>query len=179
MRQNSVLTRTSYTPTFLNLFAYTGSFSVYAARAGADASVTVDLSNTYQAWSARNFGLNGIDANRHTLERADVLIWLDEALRQARRFDVIVLDPPSFSNSKKMQGVLDLQRDHLRLISQCHALLPAGGELFFSTNLRSFALDAQLQRRLALREITRQSVPEDFKRQGHPPPHRAWHVQRK
>ena len=117
--------------TFLNLFAYTGSFSVYAARAGAGGSVTVDLSNTYQAWTARNFKLNAIDAHRHLLERADVLVWLEEAVRQARRFDVIVLDPPSFSNSKKMQGVLDVQRDHVRMISQCHALLAEGGELFF------------------------------------------------
>lgn len=161
---------------FLNLFAYTGSFSVYAANAAARGSATIDLSNTYQAWTARNFALNAIDTRRHLLERADVLIWLDEAVRQGRRFDVIVLDPPSFSNSNKMQGVLDVQRDHARLISRCHALLPAGGELYFSTNLRSFVLDAQLEARLALREITQQTVPEDFKRPSHPPPHRAWRL---
>ena len=93
----------------------------------------------------------------------------------AERYDVIVLDPPSFSNSKKMQGVLDVQRDHVRLVSQCHGLLADGGELFFSTNLRSFAIDPQVQMRFALREITHQSVPADFRRPGKPP-HRAWHV---
>lgn len=159
---------------FLNLFAYTGSFTVYAARAGAARSTTVDLSNTYQAWTARNFALNGIDPARHELERADVLAWLAEAVASGRRYDVIVLDPPSFSNSKKMQGVLDVQRDHARMVRQCHALLSTGGELYFSTNLRSFELDAALAGELALRDITHSSVPEDFRRPGRPPPHRAW-----
>lgn len=163
---------------FLNLFAYTGSFSVYAARSGASASTTLDLSNTYQAWTLRNFELNGIDPSAHALARADVLAWLPEAAARGERYDLIVLDPPSFSNSKKMQGVLDVQRDHKLLIEQCLALLSKGGELLFSTNLRSFALDADLQGRAGLREFTRQTVPEDFRRPGHPPPHRAWHLQR-
>jgi 23S rRNA (cytosine1962-C5)-methyltransferase len=160
---------------FLNLFAYTGSFTVYAARAGASRSTTVDLSNTYQGWTARNLALNGIDAARHLLVRADVMAWLSEA---AERYDVIVLDPPSFSNSKKMQGVLDVQRDHAWLLERCHGLLAPGGELFFSTNLRSFAMDAQLAQRLALREITSRSVPEDFRRPSRQPPHRAWLTQK-
>ena len=162
---------------FLNLFAYTGSFTVYAARAGASRSVTVDLSNTYQAWTARNFALNGIDPGVHLLVRADVLAWLVDAVAAAERYDVIVLDPPSFSNSKKMQGVLDVQRDHARLVSQCHGLLADGGELFFSTNLRSFALDPELDRRFAPREVTHLSVPEDYRRPGKPP-HRAWHFRK-
>jgi 23S rRNA (cytosine1962-C5)-methyltransferase len=164
-------------PRFLNLFAYTGSFTVYAARAGAGRSTTIDLSNTYQGWTARNFALNGIDPGRHRLVRADVLAWLDEAVGAAERYDLIVLDPPSFSNSKAMQGVLDVQRDHVRLISRCHDLLAGGGELFFSTNLRSFAMDPSLERRLALREITHESVPEDFRRPGRRP-HRAWHIRK-
>jgi 23S rRNA (cytosine1962-C5)-methyltransferase len=162
---------------FLNLFAYTGSFTVYAARAGASGSTTVDLSNTYQSWTARNFALNGIDTARHRLVRADALAWLQEAGAAAQRYDLILLDPPSFSNSKKMRGVLDVQRDHARLLGQCHGLLEAGGELFFSTNLRSFDLDPQLRQRLAMREITRLTVPEDFQRPGRPP-HRAWHLKR-
>lgn len=161
---------------FLNLFAYTGTFSVYAATAGARRSTTVDLSNTYQAWTARNFALNGIDLKNHALERADVFAWLGLAGAQNRSFDVIVLDPPTFSNSKRMQGVLDVQRDHPLLIRQCHALLAPRGELFFSTNLRSFDLDPALGQALGLREITHQSIPEDFKRPGRPPPHRAWHA---
>ncbi len=158
---------------FLNLFAYTGSFSVYAAIAGAERSTTVDLSNTYQAWTARNFALNGIDPKEHRLVRADVLAWLGAALGQPERFDVIVLDPPSFSNSKKMHGVLDVQRDHAAMVRSCHALLNPGGELLFSTNLRSFDLDPGLGE-LGLAELTRRSVPEDFWRPERSPPHRAW-----
>lgn len=162
---------------FLNLFAYTGSFTVYAAKAGASGSTTVDLSNTYQAWTARNFAHNGIDAARHKLVRADALAWLKDALAARERYDVIVLDPPSFSNSKKMLGVLDVQRDHMKLVGQCHELLAPGGELFFSTNMRSFELDPELAQRLPLREITRLSVPEDF-RHPHRRPHRAWHLKK-
>ena len=161
---------------FLNLFAYTCSFTVHAACAGAARSTTVDLSNTYQAWSARNFALNGIDAARHTLVRADVLLWLVQAVANRERFDVIVIDPPSFSNSKKMADVLDVQRDHARMLGQCRKLLADGGELFFSTNLRSFEIDAPLAQQLALQEITRQSVPEDFRRPERRGPHRAWHT---
>ena len=159
---------------FLNLFAYTGSFSVYAASAGATASTTVDLSNTYQAWTSRNFALNGINSGSHRLVRADVTAWLGEAQARPQRFGAIVLDPPSFSNSKKMSGVLDVQRDHALMLRQCHHLLADGGELFFSTNLRSFELDPRVEQALALREITHESVPEDFRRPSRPPPHRAW-----
>jgi 23S rRNA (cytosine1962-C5)-methyltransferase len=163
---------------FLNLFAYTGSFTVHAAGAGAAHSTTVDLSNTYQAWTARNFALNQIDPVRHVLVRADVFAWLKEASRLAPRFDVIVLDPPSFSNSKKMQGVLDIQRDHGALIEQCHSVLATGGELVFSTNLRTFVLDRSVEDRFGLRELTYRSVPDDFTRPGRPPPHRAWQATR-
>ena len=159
---------------FLNLFAYTGSFTVHAAIAGAGHSTTVDLSNTYQAWTSRNFAHNGIDAHRHVLVRADVLGWLVGAVATKQRYDVIVLDPPSFSNSKKMQDDLDVQRDHVRLVTQCHELLSAGGELFFSTNLRSFEIEPQLVQKMSLREITHQSVPEDFQRPNRRGPHRAW-----
>lgn len=162
----------------LNLFAYTGSFTVYAARAGAARSTTVDLSNTYQAWTARNFALNGLDPARHRLVRADALIWPVQAFADGERYDVIVIDPPSFSNSKKMAGVLDVQQDHPRMLRHCHRLLADGGELFFSTNLRSFEIDAAVARQLALREITRQTVPEDFQRPGRRGPHRAWHAVR-
>ena len=111
----------------------------------------------------------------HILVRADVLLWLVQAVANRERFDVIVIDPPSFSNSKKMADVLDVQRDHARMLGQCRKLLAGGGELFFSTNLRSFEIDAALAQQLALREITRQTVPEDFRRAGRRGPHRAWH----
>jgi len=147
----------------LNLFAYTGSFTVCAAAGGAASSDTVDLSNTYLDWAARNFALNGLDLARHVLIRADVLEWLDLALDQGRRYDLIVLDPPSFSNSKAMESVLDIQRDHARLVANARTLLAAGGELLFSTNLRSFRLDAQLAADPGCTDITAHTLPEDFR----------------
>ncbi len=148
---------------FLNLFAYTGSFTVYAAGGGAVSSVTVDMSNTYQDWSLRNFELNGLDLKRHRLVRADVFAFLDQSLAAGEQFDLIVMDPPSFSNSKKMQGVLDVQRDHPRLINACLELLTSGGELFFSTNLRSFKLDVSALASCQVRDISAQTIPEDFR----------------
>ena len=148
---------------FLNLFAYTGSFTVYAAGGGAAASVTVDLSNAYQDWSLRNFQLNSMDLNRHRLVRMDAFRYLNEALSRAEKFDLVVLDPPSFSNSKKMQGVLDVQRDHTALIRQSLDLLKPGGELFFSTNLRDFSLDITALGDARISDITARTLPDDFR----------------
>jgi 23S rRNA (cytosine1962-C5)-methyltransferase len=147
---------------FLNLFAYTGSFTVYAAAGGAESSVTVDMSNTYQDWSRRNFLLNGLDLDNHRLVRADVFQFLAEAGDRGERYDLIVMDPPSFSNSKKMQGVLDVQRDHIELIEGCLRILASDGELFFSNNRRGFKLDEAALTGCAIRNISRQTVPEDF-----------------
>ena len=147
----------------LNLFAYTGSFTVYAAAGGATATDTVDLSNTYLDWAARNFAANGIDPRRNTLIRADVLAWLDAARAEGRRYGLIVLDPPAFSNSKAMAGVLDIQRDHVALVRAARDLLDPGGELYFSTNLRTFRLDPALAGDPACVDITRQTLPEDFR----------------
>lgn len=156
---------------FLNLFAYTGSFTVYAAAGGAVESLTVDLSNTYQDWARRNFRLNGLDPARHRLLRADVFAWLDEASARGDRFDLIVMDPPSFSNSKKMADVLDVQRDHVHLIRRCMGLLAPGGELFFSTNLRGFQPDLDALAPWAAEEISHLTVPEDFRNKRI---HRCW-----
>lgn len=147
---------------FLNLFAYTGSFTVYAAAGGAASSITVDMSNTYQDWSRRNFMLNGMDLAAHRLMRADVFQYLAEAGERGERHDLIVMDPPSFSNSKRMQGVLDVQRDHVELIEGCLQLLADGGELFFSNNRRGFKLDSAALSGCDIRDISRQTVPEDF-----------------
>lgn len=146
---------------FLNLFSYTGAFTVYAVAGGASESVTVDMSNTYLDWAGRNFGLNGIGPQRHSRVRMDVLSYLREALVKRERFDLIVLDPPSFSNSKKMLGVLDVQRDHQWLVESCLELLNPGGVLYFSNNLRSFKLDETLKSLCT--DISAQSVPEDFR----------------
>ncbi len=156
---------------FLNLFCYTGSFTVYAAGAGAASSVSVDLSNTYLDWARRNFELNGLDPRRHALERADVLRWLGEAAAAGRRFDLVVLDPPAFSASKAMAGVLDVQRDHPRLLAGCRDLLAPGGVLYFSTNLRTFRFDRAAAAGFAGEEISARTIPEDFRNRRI---HRAW-----
>ncbi len=156
---------------FLNLFAYTGSFTVYAAAGGARESVTVDLSNTYLDWAARNLQLNGMELKRHRRERSDAFRYLEEAAAAGERFDLIVMDPPSFSNSKRMDGVLDVQRDHPRLIRGCLRLLAPGGVLYFSNNLRRFRLDPAIQEAAGIEEITAETVPDDFKRRR---PHRCW-----
>lgn len=148
---------------FLNLFAYTGSFSVYAADGGAITSETVDLSNTYLDWAGRNFALNGIDADRHKLIRSDVFKYLVAAIAERKQFDLIVMDPPSFSNSKKMDSILDVQRDHAWLIEQAMKLLAPAGTLYFSNNLRTFSLDARVPMLYQAQDISQQSVPEDFR----------------
>ena len=161
---------------FLNLFAYTGSFSVYAATGGAISSETVDLSNTYLNWAKRNFELNKIDENEHTIVRQDVFQYLQDAFFEQKQFDVIVMDPPSFSNSKKMLEILDVQRDQQRLIDGAMRLLSADGTLFFSNNLRSFELDAAMSERYAVKDISKQSVPEDFRNKRI---HQCWRISHK
>ena len=158
---------------FLNLFAYTGSFSVYAATGGAAASETVDLSNTYLDWARRNFELNGIDEARHQIVRADVFQYLQAAAQAGKTFDLIVMDPPSFSNSKKMLDILDIQRDHQKLIDGAMALLASDGLLFFSNNLLSFALDEAVAQKYAVKDISKQSVPEDFRNKKI---HQCWEI---
>ncbi|MEW8431156.1 MAG: class I SAM-dependent methyltransferase [Candidatus Thiodiazotropha sp.] len=155
----------------LNLFAYTGSFSVYAAAGGALATTSVDLSNTYLNWTRRNLTLNGFAEENHQLVRSDVFEFLQRAGIERRVYGLILLDPPSFSNSKKMQATLDLQRDHRRLIEACLGLLTPGGELYFSTNKRRFKLDPALASLPGCEEITDQTLPDDFKRH---PAHRCW-----
>ena len=145
----------------LNLFGYTGSFTVYAAAGGAPLSDTIDLSNAYLAWAERNFRANGLDTSAHRLTRADAFAWLADAAVRRARYDLIVLDPPAFSNSKAMAGVLDVQRDHRRLVDLCRALLTPGGELYFSTNLRTFVLDSALQPEA--RDLSRVTRAEDHR----------------
>jgi len=146
---------------FLNLFCYTGSATVYAAAGGARESLAIDLSNRYLDWAAQNYALNGLDAARHRLERADCREWLRAA---SGAFELIFLDPPTFSNSKRMQGVLDIQRDHLELIEHCMRLLVPGGLLVFSNNAQRFRLDDEVGRRWAVRDISRLTLPFDFAR---------------
>lgn len=160
----------------LNLFAYTGSFTVYAACAGAAATVTVDMSHTYQDWTARNLALNGISAGvQHRLVADDVMTWLGTAGYARERFDLIVLDPPSFSNSKRMHDSFDVQRDQMPLLAATLRLLAPGGTLYFSNNRQGFKLDAEVAALARFEEITARTVPDDFKRRM---PHRCWRVTR-
>jgi 23S rRNA (guanine2069-N7)-methyltransferase len=157
----------------LNLFCYTGSFSVYAAAGGAKTSTSVDLSNTYLDWARRNFELNGMDASRHCLIQADARQFVRDEAAAGQRYDLIVLDPPSFSNSKRMQGVLDVQRDHVELIRRCVGIFAPAGDLLFSTNLRSFRLDAAALAGLNLTDISAQTVPPDFRNRRI---HKCWQI---
>ena len=172
---------------FLNLFCYTASASVAAARGGARLTVSVDMSNTYLDWAETNFTLNKLPVRRatrlplpargHVLLRADCLKWPAEAASDpSLRFDRILLDPPSFSNSTRMEASFDVQRDHVALIQGAAALLADGGELLFSTNRRRFRLDEQALSALQLRETTARTVDPDYARPR--PPHRSWSIRR-
>ena len=156
---------------FLNLFAYTGSATVYAAAGGARQTVTVDLSRTYLDWAQRNLRQNGFTDARHELVQADAREWLKSA---RPGFDLIFLDPPTFSNSARMEGVLDIQRDHVELIDDCMRLLARDGLLVFSTNARKFKLDPALSARYATEDISRKTLPPDFER--NPKIHRCFEV---
>ena len=157
----------------LNLFCYTASFSVYAARGGAATTTSVDLSNTYLDWARRNFELNGLVEGANRLVHADAVRFITESRKAGERYGLIVLDPPSFSNSKRMDGVLDVQRDHVSLIQGCVSLLQAGGEMLFSTNLRSFRLDVEGLSDLAMEDISARTVPQDFRNRKI---HRCWRI---
>lgn len=176
---------------FLNLFCYTGAASVHAANGGAVTTLSLDISNTYLDWAQRNLLLNdhhskqyerppppGERLPRHALVRADCVLWLEERAKLAPppQFDLIFLDPPTFSNSKKMEGTLDVQRDHGRLIRDTMSLLASGGTLYFSTNRHGFRLDALIADQFAVDDITTQTLAEDFKRP--PPAHRCWALRR-
>jgi 23S rRNA (guanine2445-N2)-methyltransferase / 23S rRNA (guanine2069-N7)-methyltransferase len=157
---------------FLNLFCYTGTATVHAAVGGAAATTSVDLSNTYLAWLRRNLALNGLGESRHRFERADCPRWLREG---EERYDIVLLDPPSFSNSARMADSFDVQRDHATLIGAAMERLEPGGWLYFSTNRRRFRLDPGLAERFHCEDITEATLDVDFPRR--PAPHRCWRLQ--
>lgn len=159
---------------FLNLFAYTGSFTVYAAAGGAATTTTVDLSNTYLAWAEENLDLNGLAGANHRFVRSDTLEFL-ESHPPEPTYDRVVVDPPTFSNSKKTRDIWDVQRDHVQLLASLRPLLRDGFEVIFSTNFRRFRLDEGALHECGYqsREITRQTIPEDFRNSR---VHRAWEL---
>ncbi len=152
---------------FLNLFAYTGTATVYAAAGGARETTTVDLSQTYLEWAQRNMERNGFSGPEHEYERADVMRWITEARRGGRRFDLVFVDPPTFSNSKAMgRRTWDVQRDHVELLIGVSRLLSEEGLAIFSCNLRTFkpALDELERYGVELEDISAQTIPHDFAR---------------
>ncbi len=186
---------------FLNLFCYTATATVHAARGGANGTVSVDLSANYLEWAQRNLALNGVEASlttrrqpenvwkqqrprrepaaRHSLIQADCLAWLKEQAQSSAppRFDLILCDPPTFSNSKRMDGTLDVQRDHVEMLQHAARLLSPQGVLYFSTNRKRFKLDQEALSDLEIADITPQTLDEDFKRP--PPPHRCWAIRKR
>jgi 23S rRNA (guanine2445-N2)-methyltransferase / 23S rRNA (guanine2069-N7)-methyltransferase len=162
---------------FLNLFCYTGSATVYAAAGGARSSVSVDLSNTYLDWAHENLVLNNFAGPKHELRRADCRKWLEEESAHGPRFDLIFLDPPTFSNSKRMQGVLDVQRDHAAMIRHALALLRPAGRLVFSTNYTRFKLDTAALGDFDIEDISARTIPKDFER--HARIHRCYVVRQR
>lgn len=146
----------------LNLFAYTCSFSVQAAVAGAAFTKSVDMSNTYVAWGRDNFTLNSLSPKNNPIVRADCLRFLDEEIKSGMKYDVIIIDPPTISRSKKMDKMFDVQEDYICLIIKAHQLLLKEGIIFFSTNSRKFSFDANRFPGSCVIEITQETIPLDF-----------------
>jgi 23S rRNA (cytosine1962-C5)-methyltransferase len=144
----------------LNLFAYTGSFSVYAAEGGATNTMTMDMSKTYLDWAKMNMKLNGFVGPKHKYLQTNVLEWLKEPVEEV--YDLIILDPPTFSNSKKMYGTFEIQRDHEWLIRQTMKHLDKGGLLLFSNNYKKFKLETKTLEATNIKDITAMTTPPDF-----------------
>ena len=154
----------------LNLFSYTGSVSVFAAMGGAKSVTTVDMSNTYLEWAKKNVALNKLTCP-HAFIQADCTTWL---AAHKGKYDLIFIDPPSFSNSKRMQNTWDVQRDHVKMLTDAKACLKEQGIIIFSNNKRGFKLDESAISELGLSvdNITKDTIPEDFARKGNI--HQCW-----
>ncbi len=159
---------------FLNLFAYTGTATVHAAVGGAESTTTVDLSANYLNWARMNLALNGFGGLVHETIQADCLKWLAE---DRREYDLIFVDPPTFSNTKKERRVFDVQRDHRLLIEKAVARLAEGGLLIFSTNFRRFQMDESIEKYYSIRNISNYSIPLDFSRNSRI--HHCWEITRR
>ena len=174
----SMIRKLSEEKTFLNLFAYTGTATVYAAAGGARSTTTVDASSTYLAWAEENMKINGMlkgpdSWERHRFIKADCLKWLET---NRDKWELIFLDPPTFSNSKSRKESFDIQTDHVRLLKLVLNRLAAGGTLIFSNNYRKFRMNMEAFQGWEFKEITEQTVPEDFTRKKSI--HRCWIIRR-
>lgn len=160
---------------FLNLFSYTGSFGVYAAAAGASSVTQVDLSKTYLDWARDNLLLNELPLESHDLVHEDTLRFLIRAADEGRRFDVVVVDPPTFSNSKRMEGTFDVRRDHAHLLAATRRVLAPGGVVWFATNARGFRLEEEAGASFArVDDVTERTRSLDFAGRHS---HRAWRLE--
>ncbi len=157
----------------LNLFSYTGSFSIQAAAAGASYTKSVDMSNTYTAWTKDNLRLNDLSLKNNEVVRADCLKFLEDEVWTGVKYDIIIIDPPTISRSKKMSGLFEVQKDYATLISQALDLLNENGCIFFSTNARKFKFDETLFPNCKFHEITPKSIPWDFHDKKI---HRCWKI---
>ena len=171
----ALIKNTAKNKSFLNLFAYTGVASVYAASGGARTTTTVDMSNTYLDWARENMKLNDYTDNRHQFVRADCLQWVWDAKRAGQRYQLIFLDPPTFSNSNKMTDTLDLTRDHVELIERTMRLLEDDGIMFFSTNARRFKLNTEALEKYSIQDISQLSTSEDYRKK---PLHKCWCIRK-
>jgi 23S rRNA (guanine2445-N2)-methyltransferase / 23S rRNA (guanine2069-N7)-methyltransferase len=159
----------------LNLFAYTGSITVAAAHGGATRTTSIDMSKTYLRWAQKNMTLNGFLGKEHEFIHADCLEWLARTDHETK-YDLIFLDPPTFSNSKRMTGVLDTRKDHVTIIQQAMDLLNDDGELYFSSNARKFKLNEAQLKDYTIQDITVKTIPEDFKRRKNI--HHCWVIKK-
>ena len=161
---------------FLNLFAYTGSATVHAALGGAKSTTTVDMSNTYLNWAEQNLLLNDIEGKQHKLIQADCLQWLEKC---DCRFDLIFVDPPTFSNSKRMEASWDVQRDHIKLMTNLKRILRPNGTIVFSNNKRGFKMDFATLEELGFNAvlISHKTLPLDFERNKQI--HNCWLITKK
>ncbi len=156
----------------LNLFAYTGAFSVYAAAGGAEEVDTVDLSGNYLRWAQENFACNDLAGERYRFLAEDAREYVRTLRNRGKRYDIIILDPPTFSNSRKMAGTFDVQRDYPSMIASCVSLLDKGGHIMFSTNYRKFHFDPGRLCGVEVNDVTPATIDQDFSRKRKP--HRCW-----
>ena len=175
-KTRQIVAKKAKNKSLLNLFAYTGSVSLQAALHGADTITTVDMSNTYLNWAQDNFALNKLSGHKYQFVQADCLQWLKS---NQQKFDVIFIDPPTFSNSKRMGESFDVQSDHIELITDALKCLNDGGELIFTNNKRNFKMnfDALEPFNVGVKAISEQTRDKDFQRNKHI--HNSWLITKK
>ena len=160
----------------LNLFAYTASFTVYAAKGGAKLIDTVDLSGNYNSWGEKNLLINGFSGKEYIFHSSDTADYLVKARKERKVYDIIIVDPPTFSNSRKMMGTFDIQRDYFSLLKACLDLLEKEGYIIFSTNYTQFHFDPGRFQNIQYKNITNITIDEDFSKKNKP--HRCWSIEK-